>query len=78
MDADRADRRVPDGMKIGNVYVRHTFVVDTGCTHPAIRSGISTTSDPDPPVIMSSRVEVLAFVNKSDTPEWLEQHGVPE
>jgi mRNA interferase RelE/StbE len=25
-----------------------------------------------------SRVEVLGFVNKSDTPEWLTQHGVPE
>lgn len=25
-----------------------------------------------------SRVEVLGFVNKSDTPEWLNLHGVPE
>ena len=24
------------------------------------------------------RVEVLGFVNKSDTPEWLNIHGVPE
>ena len=26
----------------------------------------------------SNRVEVLGFVNKSDTPEWLNLHGVPE
>lgn len=25
-----------------------------------------------------NRVEVLGFVNKSDTPEWLNLHGVPE
>lgn len=25
-----------------------------------------------------SRVEVLGFVNKADTPEWLIQHGAPE
>jgi len=25
-----------------------------------------------------ARVEVLGFVNKSDTPEWLNLHGVPE
>jgi len=24
------------------------------------------------------RVEILGFVNKSDTPEWLNLHGVPE
>jgi mRNA-degrading endonuclease RelE of RelBE toxin-antitoxin system len=26
----------------------------------------------------TTRVEVLGFVNKADTPEWLTQHGVPE
>ncbi|MBM4144329.1 MAG: type II toxin-antitoxin system RelE/ParE family toxin [Lentisphaerae bacterium] len=25
-----------------------------------------------------NRVEVLGFVNKADTPEWLQIHGVPE
>ena len=25
-----------------------------------------------------NRVEVLGFVSKSDTPEWLNLHGVPE